>query len=86
MPKAELTEREQRGAPAGAAAWPRVTVVTAVRNGAKYIEDTIRSIVSQGYPNLEYIVVDGVSTDGTLEVIRKYEKHLAWKKVRSMAS
>jgi glycosyltransferase involved in cell wall biosynthesis len=78
LPKAELTEREQRGAPAGAAAWPRVTVVTAVRNGAKYIEDTIRSIVSQGYPNLEYIVVDGVSTDGTLEVIRKYEKHLAW--------
>jgi glycosyltransferase involved in cell wall biosynthesis len=58
--------------------WPRITLVTAVRNGAKYIEDTIRSILSQGYPNLEYIVVDGVSTDGTQEVIRKYEKELAW--------
>jgi glycosyltransferase involved in cell wall biosynthesis len=61
-----------------AISWPRITMVTAVRNGVKYIEDTIRSIVSQGYPNLEYIVVDGVSTDGTLEVIRKYEKHIAW--------
>src|SRR5271155_2494668 len=78
LPEAELTEREQRAAPAGATAWPRITLVTAVRNGAKYIEDTMRSILSQGYPNLEYIVVDGVSTDGTLEVIRKYEKEIAW--------
>src|SRR5260370_39426157 len=58
--------------------WPRITLVTAVRNGAKYLEDTIRSIVNQGYPNLEYIVVDGVSTDGTIDIIRKYESHLAW--------
>jgi glycosyltransferase involved in cell wall biosynthesis len=52
-------------------------MVTAVRNGAKYIEDTIRSIVEQGYPNLEYLIVDGASTDGTQDIIRKYEKHLA---------
>jgi glycosyltransferase involved in cell wall biosynthesis len=58
--------------------WPRITLVTAVYNGVRYIEDTIRSIVSQGYPNLEYIVVDGASTDGTVEIIRKYEQHLAW--------
>jgi glycosyltransferase involved in cell wall biosynthesis len=58
--------------------WPRITIVTAVRNGARYIEETIRSVVSQNYPNLEYIVVDGASTDGTLEVIRKYESHMAW--------
>jgi len=58
--------------------WPRITLVTAVHNGARYIEDTIRSIVYQGYPNLEYIVVDGASTDGTVDIIRKYEKHLAW--------
>jgi len=58
--------------------WPRITIVTAVRNGARYIEDTIRSITSQNYPNLEYIVVDGASTDGTIEIIRKYEKLLAW--------
>ncbi len=57
---------------------PRITIVTAVRNGTRYIEDTIRSVISQGYPNLEYIVVDGVSTDGTLDIIRKYEKDIAW--------
>jgi glycosyltransferase involved in cell wall biosynthesis len=63
------------GDPAG---WPRITVVTAVRNGARYLEETIRSVIYQGYPNLEYIIVDGLSTDGTLDIIRKYEAHLAW--------
>jgi glycosyltransferase involved in cell wall biosynthesis len=58
--------------------WPRITLVTPVLNGARFIEDTIRSIVYQGYPNLEYIVVDGGSTDGTIDVIRKYQKHIAW--------
>ncbi len=58
--------------------WPRITIVTAVRNGARYIEDTICSIVNQGYPNLEYFVVDGASTDGTTDIIRKYEKHISW--------
>src|SRR5260370_28849223 len=57
---------------------PRITMVTAVRNGAHYIEDTIRSVISQGYPNLEYIVVDGVSTDSTLDIVRTYEKYIAW--------
>ena len=63
---------------ASTAAWPRISLVTAVRNGAHYIEDTIRSIIYQGYPNLEYIVVDGASTDGTPEIIRKYESHITW--------
>jgi glycosyltransferase involved in cell wall biosynthesis len=58
--------------------WPRITLVTAVRNGAQYLEEAICSVLEQGYPNLEYIIVDGVSTDGSVEVIRKYEKHLAW--------
>jgi glycosyl transferase family 2 len=58
--------------------WPRITLVTAVYNGARYIEDTIRSIVEQGYPNLEYIIVDGGSTDGTVEIIRQYEKNVTW--------
>lgn len=58
--------------------WPRITIVTPVRNGAHFIEETIRSIVYQGYPNLEYIVVDGGSSDGTVEIIRKYEKHISW--------
>lgn len=58
--------------------WPKITLVTPVFNSARYIEQTIRSVVCQGYPNLEYIVVDGGSTDGTVDIIRKYEKHLAW--------
>lgn len=58
--------------------WPRITLVTAVHNGAKYIEDTMQSILGQRYPNLEYVVVDGGSTDGTVEIIRRYEKQLSW--------
>jgi glycosyltransferase involved in cell wall biosynthesis len=54
-------------------AWPKITLVTAVYNGEEYLEATIRSVVEQGYPNLEYIVVDDGSTDGTVEIIRKYE-------------
>jgi glycosyltransferase involved in cell wall biosynthesis len=78
LQEAELTERESRATLKGVTSWPRITIVTAVRNGARYLEDTIRSVISQGYPNLEYIVVDGVSTDGTLEIIRKYEKDITW--------
>jgi len=58
--------------------WPRITLLTPVRNSVRYIEDTIRSVIYQGYPNLEYIVVDGGSTDGTVDIIRKYEKHISW--------
>ena len=57
--------------------WPRITMVTAVYNGEEYLEATIRSIVEQGYPNLEYIIVNDGSTDGTVEIIKKYEQHLA---------
>src|SRR5712664_4319739 len=60
------------------ARWPRISLVTAVRNGARYLEDTIRSVISQGYPNLEYFVVDGASTDGTTDIILKYEKQISW--------
>jgi glycosyltransferase involved in cell wall biosynthesis len=58
--------------------WPRITLVTPVYNGVRFIEETIRSIVYQGYPNLEYIVVDGGSSDGTVEIIRKYERQISW--------
>jgi len=58
---------------------PRITVVTAVYNGEAYLEDTIRSIVYQGYPNLEYIIVNDGSTDRTMEIVRDYERYLtAW--------
>lgn len=58
--------------------WPKITLVTPVLNAARYIEEAIRSVVYQGYPNLEYIIVDGGSTDGTVEIVRKYEQYLAW--------
>jgi glycosyltransferase involved in cell wall biosynthesis len=57
--------------------WPRITLVTAVYNGERYLEETILSIIHQGYPNLEYFIQDGGSTDGTLEIIRKYERQLS---------
>jgi glycosyltransferase involved in cell wall biosynthesis len=60
------------------AEWPRITLVTPVYNGVRYIEETIRSVVYQGYPNLEYIVVDGGSSDGTVDIIRQYQKHISW--------
>jgi glycosyltransferase involved in cell wall biosynthesis len=52
---------------------PLITVVTVVRNGEKTLEQTILSVVNQTYTNIEYIVIDGASTDGTLDIIRKYE-------------
>src|SRR5882672_4996121 len=68
--------RELR-ATANGSAWPRISLVTSVYNGEKYLEATIRSILSQGYPNLEYFVIDGGSSDGTVEIIRKYESQLS---------
>ena|SRR5579864_2222870 len=60
--------------------WPRITVVTAVYNGSAHLEETICSLLDQRYPNLEYIVVDDGSTDRTPEIIKKYEKHLEWRR------
>ncbi|BBD09303.1 glycosyl transferase family 2 [Desulfovibrio ferrophilus] len=61
---------------ATASHWPRITIVTPSFNQGQYIEKTIRSILDQGYPNLEYIIMDGGSTDQTVEVIRKYDAHI----------
>lgn len=52
---------------------PLITVITVVFNGAKYLEETILSIIEQTYDNVEYVIIDGGSTDGTLDIIRKYQ-------------
>jgi glycosyltransferase involved in cell wall biosynthesis len=56
--------------------WPRITIVTPSYNQGQFLADTIRSVQAQGYPNLEYFVVDGGSTDNSVDVIRTYEGHI----------
>ena len=51
---------------------PKVSVITVVRNDKEHIESTLNSLFVQDYPNIEYIVIDGASTDGTLEILEKY--------------
>jgi GT2 family glycosyltransferase len=57
--------------------WPKITIVTPSFNQGHFLEQTIRSVLLQGYPNLEYIVIDGGSSDASVEIIRNYEPWLA---------
>jgi hypothetical protein len=67
-----LPPRRADGSP-----WPRISIVTPSHNQGGYLEETLRSVVLQGYPNLEYVVIDGGSTDDSLLVIRRYAPRLA---------
>jgi glycosyltransferase involved in cell wall biosynthesis len=65
---------------AGESAWPKVTIVTPSFNQGQFIEETIRSVLLQGYPNLEFLIADGGSTDGSVDIIKKYSSWISyWK-------
>src|SRR5579872_7498135 len=58
--------------------WPSISVITPSLNQSPFLEETIRSVLLQGYPHLEYIVMDGGSTDKTVDVLKKYEAGLTY--------
>jgi len=57
---------------------PKISIITACFNRSATLERSIVSVLNQNYPNLEFIIIDGGSTDGTVEVIKKYERHLSY--------
>ena len=55
----------------------KISIITVVKNSSKTIEKTIQSLLSQKYKNLEYLVIDGNSTDGTLEILNRYRENIS---------
>ncbi|MBM3782785.1 MAG: glycosyltransferase [Acidobacteria bacterium] len=70
--------RHVRKQPAQVEEWPRIGIVTPAFQMAHFLEETIQSVIGQGYPHLDYVVCDGGSSDGTVEILKKYEGRLRW--------
>lgn len=58
--------------------YPKISIVTVSYNQAEFIEDNIKSVINQNYPNLEHIIIDAGSTDGTIDILKKYDKYIKW--------
>ena len=58
--------------------YPKISIITPTYNSVAFLEATIKSVIEQNYPNLEYIIIDGGSNDGTVEIIERYAEHLAY--------
>lgn len=69
----QITDSMPNGLP-----WPRISIITPSYNQGPFIEETIRSVLLQSYPNLEYIIMDGGSTDNTVQIIKKYESRISY--------
>ena len=56
--------------------YPKISIITVVKNGQKFLESAIKSVINQTYKNIEYIIIDGNSTDNTSNIVYKYKKKI----------